>query len=160
MISIICCMDIERNIGYENKIPWSLPNDLQYFKRKTTGHKVIMGRKTYESIGKPLPNRENIILTNNTEYVSPGCKLIHSIEEVLHDEKNDEVFIIGGENVYKHFLPYADKMYLTIIDHVFKGDSKFPNFDEEKWTLVNEVVGVVDERNKYDHRFLTYEKKR
>jgi len=132
MISIIAAISENGVIGHKNSIPWHLPDDFKHFKEKTTGHTIVMGRKTHESIGRALPRRTNIILTNQTKYVK-NCILMHSLEKVLEYAKDKEVFIIGGANVYRQFLPYADKMYLTRIHANIEGDVTFPEFNLSEW---------------------------
>lgn len=130
MISMVVAMSQNRVIGKLGKMPWNIPEDLQYFKRLTTGHTVIMGRKTFESIGRPLPNRLNVVLTQNEAYKAEGCVIVHSIEEVLekYHKSEEELFIIGGSTLYKAFMPYATKLYITLIEKEFEGDTFFPCF--------------------------------
>jgi len=159
-ISFIFAMDRNRAIGYENKLPWHLPADLKFFKTTTMGHPILMGRKTYESIGKPLPGRRNIVLTRDRDYTAAGCDVVHSPEEAIAlVGEGEEGFVIGGAELFHLFLPYADKMYVTRIDHAFEGDTYFPEIDEGKWRLVSTEAGVRDEKNPYDFRFEIYEKK-
>ena len=127
MISLIAAMGGNRVIGNNNSMPWRLPKDLAYFKKLTLGNTVVMGRKTFESIGKPLAGRKNIILTRDKGYTREGCLVVHSIEEALKEIKDEqESFIIGGGEIYSIFLPYANKLYITYIDHEFQGDTYFP----------------------------------
>lgn len=154
-------MDRNRLIGANNAMPWYLPDDLAYFMRTTLGHTVLMGRKTYESLGKkPLKNRKNIIVTRDHHYKAEGCIIMHSLQEALDTLKNEDVFVIGGADIYKQMLPYAQKLYVTNIDHTFKGDSWFPAFDLSEWTLISSREGNVDERNPYPHTFNIYERKK
>ncbi|OZM57412.1 dihydrofolate reductase [Lottiidibacillus patelloidae] len=159
MISLITCMDKKNTIGLNNKLPWHLPADLKYFKRITTNHVIVMGRKTYESIGKPLPNRRNVVLTRNKDWSVSGVEVLHSVEEVLTTFKGQEVYVIGGEEVYKQFLTKADKLYITLIDEVFSGDAFFPFVQMEQWELVHETIGEKDSSNPYDYKFLEYVRK-
>lgn len=142
-------------------MPWHLPNDLAYFKKTTMGKPIIMGRKTFESIGRPLPGRENIVLTNNQEYKQDGVTVRHSIEDILHNRADDEeLMIIGGATLYEQSLPHVDKMYITYIDEVFEGDTFFPEINNEEWELVSEEKGIKDQQNPYDYYFRTYVRKR
>jgi dihydrofolate reductase len=158
-ISYIVAMDIQQAIGLGNQLPWRLPADLAYFKKTTMNHTVLMGRKTYESIGKPLPNRTNVILTQNREYEAEGCVIVHSIAEALDLAKTEEVFIIGGAEVFQLFLPFAERLYITLIEHEFEADTFFPEFDIEEWELQSSEDGINDAKNPYDYSFLVYEKR-
>ncbi|WP_453995627.1 dihydrofolate reductase [Bacillus nitroreducens] len=160
MISLLVAMDKNRLIGKDNDLPWRLPADLAYFKRVTMGHPIIMGRKTYDSIGRPLPGRENIIVTRDTSYKMEGCKVIHSIDEILklNEEHDQELFVIGGAEIFKEILPYSDRLYITEIDEEFEGDTYFPAFDKSEWKVISEEKGVKDEKNPYDYTFMVYEK--
>ncbi|MCQ6275156.1 dihydrofolate reductase [Bacillus sp. V3B] len=161
MISYIVAMDKNRVIGKNNQLPWYLPADLQFFKRVTMGHPIIMGRKTYESIGKPLPGRENIIVTRNQEYKVEGCTVIHSVEELTKftEEKQEEVFVIGGAELFQVTFPNVDRLYITMIEHEFEGDTFFPEFNETDWNLISTEKGPKDEKNPYDYSFNIYERK-
>ncbi|WP_216831023.1 dihydrofolate reductase [Alkalihalobacterium elongatum] len=160
MISFLVAMDNNRVIGKDNDLPWSLPADLAYFKKVTMGHPIIMGRKTYESIGRPLPGRENIIITRNQEYSADGCTVMHSLDDVKKfvDHSNKETFIIGGAEIFKEAFPIADKLYITHIDEEFDGDTYFPAFDEKEWKEVSREKGIKDEKNPYDYYFTVYER--
>lgn len=160
MISLIWAMGENRVIGINNKMPWHLPAELAYFKRTTLGKPVIMGRKTFESIGKPLPGRENWIITRDLQYHAEGCDIFHSVQEVLQQlPKEKEAMVIGGAEIYNLFLPHADRLYMTEIHSHFEGDTYFPDFNLEDWKLVKRSVGVKDEKNPYDHEFLVYDRK-
>lgn len=160
-LSLIVAMTEDNVIGFENNLPWRLPNDLAHVKKMTQGHTLIMGRKNYESIGRPLPNRRNIILTRNKNYVAEGCEIATSMEEVFELIASDEkVFIFGGEEIYRMFLPYVGTMYVTRIYHKFKGDTFFPEIDWTQWVqLGEEKKQIVDEKNIYMHSFFTYLRK-
>lgn len=161
MISFVFAMDRNRLIGKENDLPWHIPNDFKFFKDTTWGQTIIMGRKTFESFGQPLPEREHIIITSNPEYTHKGCTVIHSIEEILELERNHpekEWFVIGGSVLFEKMLPYADRMYLTYIDHEFDGDTYFPDYNREEWKLVSENKGIKNEKNPYDYYFRIYER--
>ncbi|RXT05728.1 dihydrofolate reductase [Ammoniphilus sp. CFH 90114] len=159
MISVIVAMSRNRVIGKDNKMPWHLPADLAYFKRVTMGHTVLMGRKTFESMGKPLPGRNNVILTRQKDYHQEGCRVLHTIEEALREFKDQDLFVIGGAEIIKEFLPVVDKLYLTQIDEEFEGDTFLPEFDAGEWVEVSRTEGVIDEKNKFPHTFFVYEKK-
>lgn len=160
MLSIIVAADVNNVIGKDNGLIWHLPNDLRFFKEKTTGHTIIMGRKTFESVGRPLPNRRNIIITRNREMKLEGCEVVASLEAALAlCRPEDENFIVGGEEIYRQSLPLSEKVYLTRIDHAFDGDRYFPALSED-WILVRETSGTVDEKNAFPHRFQTFEKKK
>lgn len=153
-------MDKNRVIGKDNDLPWRIPRELQYVKKITMGSPIVMGRKNYASIGRPLPGRRNIVLTRNKEFIAEGCEIAHSVEEVLNlcnDEK--EVFIFGGEEIYKLFLPLVDKLYLTKINYAFEGDTYFPEVDLNLWNEVSKEKGVTDDKNPYEYSFHVYEKK-
>lgn len=161
MISLIAAMGKNKSIGIDGDMPWHLPRDLSHFKKLTTGHTIVMGRKTYESIGKPLPKRKNVVLTRKQEGFSNEVQLIHHFHEVLNwNEKNPEkeIFVIGGGNVYKQALPFADRLYITKIDEVFAGDTFFPEFSTDEWKLQKKVKGKKDEKNPYDYYFLRYDR--
>nr|WP_304219848.1 dihydrofolate reductase [Fredinandcohnia onubensis] len=160
MISLLVAMDKNQLIGKDNDLPWRLPADLAYFKRVTMGHPIIMGRKTYDSIGRPLPGRENIIVTRDTSYEAEGCKVIHSIEEIvkMNEQTDQELFVIGGAEIFKEILPHSDRLYITEINEEFKGDTYFPAFDKVEWKVISEEKGIKNEKNPYDYTFLVYEK--
>jgi dihydrofolate reductase len=158
-ISYIVAMDIQQAIGLGNGLPWRLPADLAYFKKKTMDHTILMGRKTYESIGKPLPNRTNVILTQSKDYQAEGCLIVHSVEEAVEKFKNEEIFVIGGAEVFQLFMPSVDRLYITLIEHEFKADTYFPEFDIEDWVLVSSEDGIKDAKNPYDYSFLVYTKR-
>ncbi|MFD3450075.1 dihydrofolate reductase [Microbacteriaceae bacterium 4G12] len=160
MISLMVAMDQNRVIGRNNDLPWRLPADLAYFKRVTMGHPIVMGRKTFESIGRPLPGRENIVVTRNKEYEAAGCKVIHSLKDLLErpKQREEELFIIGGAEIFKEALPVADRLYITHIDEVFEGDTYFPEIANEQWHIVSKEKGIKDESNPYNYYFTVYEK--
>ena len=159
--SIIAAVGRNMVIGSNNRLPWQLPADLAYFIRVTFGHTVVMGRKTFESIGAALPDRENIVLTRDPHFSADGCKIMHSVDEVLRNyvDCNKEIFIIGGEEVYRQFLPYSQRMYITCIDHDFVGDAFFPEIKESEWYIVETKKGVRDWENAYDYNFIIYERR-
>lgn len=161
MISFIWAMDENGLIGKDNALPWRIPEDLKFFKRTTLGHPVVMGRKTFESFGKPLPGRENVILTRNASFTHDECTVFHHVEEVLAfaDKQRGETFIIGGSNVYEQFLPYADKLYVTTIHHAFEGDTHMAEVPWDDFTLVESEKGLKDEKNPYDYEFKIFIRK-
>jgi len=146
-------------IGFENKLPWHLPADLLYFKKLTLNKTVIMGRRTYESIGKPLPNRKNVIVTRQKNFMVQGCEVVHSLEDALEKYKNDEVMIIGGASLYKESLPYVNRMYLTFVKANVKGDTYFPEFDSKDWQEISRQDHEPDVKNPYAYSFVVYERK-
>src|SRR3989338_8105608 len=138
IISLIAAMDKNRVIGKDNSLPWKLPEDMKRFRGITKGKPVIMGRKTFESIGRPLPDRKNIIITRDRNYKAEGCIVVNSKEEALNAAKgSEEVMIIGGEQIFEEFLPIANKMYLTFIDKEFEGDAYFPEYDNAEWKEIS-----------------------
>ncbi len=149
-------MSDNRVIGNNNELIWKLSSDLKRFKQLTTGHPVVMGRKTYESIGKPLPNRRNIIITRNSEYEVEGCETVSSLEEALLLTNND-CFIIGGGEIYKQSLEVADKIYLTLVHKDFEGDTTFPELGKE-WATIDTKDFDADEKNEYNYSFIEYDR--
>jgi dihydrofolate reductase len=157
MLSMIWAMGRNRELGLNNSLPWHIPEDLKHFKKITEGKTVIMGLRTFQSLGKPLPGRRNIVL--HFEPISiEGCEVCTSIPEVLDKVKGEDAFIIGGASIYKQFLPKADRLYITFIDHEFQADTFFPEFDMEGWKLLEEAKGLRDPKNDYDYFFRTYER--
>jgi len=154
---MIAAMANNRVIGLDNKMPWHLPADLQHFKAVTTGKPVIMGRKTFESIGRPLPGRRNIIITRNTDYKAEGIETVISPEAALSLVCDvEEVMIIGGGNVYQQFLTQAERLYLTFIDLDVEGDTQFPDYQAiANWEVKEEQVKLPDEKNKHSYKFVT-----
>lgn len=154
-ISLIAAMDQNRVIGRDNKIPWRLPAEQQWFKAVTMGKPILMGRKTFESIGRPLPGRHNIVLTTNRGYTAEGCTVVHSIEEAITaagDEK--ELMVIGGAYLYAQMLPLADCLYLTFVEAEVEGDTYFPAIEPADWHIVREDYFPSDEKNPYSYRIL------
>lgn len=155
-------MDKNRVIGYKNDLPWSLPLDLEFFRKMSTGHTIIMGRKTFDAIGRVLPDRENVVLTRQDIEFPEGIKVIRDVETIIKwDRENPEreLFVIGGEEIFKQTFDYADRMYITYIDHEFKGDTFFPPFNEEEWDLTKKEKGIKNEENPYDYYFMQYDRK-
>ena len=156
MISLIVAHDKNRVIGYENKMPWHLPGDLQYFKEMTMGKPVIMGRKTFESIGRPLPGRRNIVITRNEHYNADGIEVVSSLDEAFQLTKDaEETMVIGGEQILRLALPLADRLYITLIDAEFKGDTYFPDY--EGWQLVSSQEKLTS-NDGYTFQYCIYEK--
>ncbi|MEK4223302.1 dihydrofolate reductase [Bacillus sp. FSL W8-0116] len=157
MISLIVAMDENGVIGNDNRLPWRLPEDLKFFKRTTMGHVIVMGRKTFESIGKPLPGRKNVVLTKNRSFRADDCTIVHSPEEVLAmNDQYGEIFIIGGAEIFRIFLPHAKRMYITKIHHHFAGDTYFPEVNWNEWRIEEKKKGIKDEQNPYDYEFLLF----
>lgn len=160
-ISIIVAMARNRVIGCKGSLPWHLPADLEYFCSKTTGHIVVMGRKTFESIGKPLPKRINVILSRRSDFVVNGCVVFCSIKEALKYAEiigEKEVFIAGGEDIYKQTLSLATKLYITLIDKDFVGDSFFPKINQKKWQQLECISFEPDDKNPFGFSFFVYSK--
>lgn len=160
-ISLIVAISKNRAIGIDNQIPWYLPADLKYFKRTTLGHHILMGRKSYLSIGKPLPRRTNLVLTRNTFFTAAGIQVVHSIEEGIELAKaagEDELFIIGGGEIYRQSMELVDRMYITEVDIETEGDTFFPKIDESRWELSSEEYHEADERNKWNYCFKIYDR--
>ena len=160
IISIIAAMDRNRLIGNNNQLPWHLPADLAHFKKVTLNKPILMGRKTYESIGRPLPGRENIVLTRTEDLQIEGVTVVNSLEAVIDGlSESAELMVIGGSTIYEWILPRAQRMYLSYVDGDFKGDAWFPEFDEVQWEIIESVQQEPDEKNRYACRFVTYERK-
>jgi dihydrofolate reductase len=156
-LTLIWAMSQNGVIGRDNALPWRLPADLKYFKAQTMGKKMVMGRKTWESMGsKPLPGRESLVLTNDNSYVAEGATILHQIDQVLALAKTEEIMVIGGAGVFQHLIPYADVLLVTLIKEEVAGDVVFPEIDWNQYKLVQEIAGVRDEKNNYDYSFLTY----
>ena len=159
MLSIIAAVARNNVIGKDNNLIWHLPEDLKRFKRLTSGHTIIMGRKTFESLGRVLPNRKHVVITRDPSFKveDDNVEIINSI--VLLDkyiESKEECFVIGGASIYKALMPYAYKMYITKIDKEFDGDVYFPSIDFNQWMTVDTVKGITDKKNPYDYEYVTY----
>lgn len=160
--SIIVAVAQNGVIGKNNDLIWHLPGDLRYFKETTKGHYVIMGRKTFESFGKPLINRTNIIVTRNPDYHQEGCIIVNSLEKALQlaDKDNqEEAFILGGGEIYRQAMDICDRLYITEIKASFEGDTYFPTIDEKNWKEVKRIKNQSDQKNKYPYDFVVYERK-
>ncbi len=162
MISLIAAIGKGNNVlGKEGKLPWHLPADSQYFKDVTMGHPILMGRKTWESIGsKPLPGRLNVVITRNPDFKVEGGEVFHSLEEVLSRFRQEDVFVVGGGELYREALPFADRLYLTEVEGQFEGDAFFPEFKKEEWTETVREVHTSDEKNPYPYIFTVLERKK
>ena len=158
IISLIVAMDKNNLIGKNNKIPWHIPGELKRFRAITMGKPIIMGRKTFESIGKPLDGRENVVLTNNKSYKQAGVKSYHNISEVISDFTNyDEIFIIGGSEIYALALPLAHKLYVTKIDKIYDGDTWFPKIHYNEWKI-QESTQITEETTQTQYENIIYTK--
>ena len=161
MITIIAAIATNNALGKNNDLIWHLPADLKRFKKLTSGHHILMGRNTFESIGKPLPNRTTIIITRNKDYFKEGCLIAYSLEEALELAKtDDEIFIIGGAQIYDYALQndFADALEITLVHHSFEADAFFPQIDTHIWKEVKREDHKADENNKFDYSFLRFEK--
>lgn len=159
-ISIIVAMASNRTIGLNNTLPWHLPADLKHFKALTMGHHIIMGRKTYESIGKPLPGRTSVVVTRNADYAVPGVIVVNSLEAAIKACGGDEeIFVIGGAQLYRQAINLADRIYLTEIDAVITGDAHFAEFDSVQWRETSRESCAPDEKNAYACHFVVYDRK-
>jgi len=164
-ISIISAIGKNNEIGKKNALLWDLPTDMKHFRETTKGHVVIMGQKTFESMGRPLPNRRNIILTLDKSFTMEGVDIYYSIESLVTSlgislGKEEESFVIGGGQIYKLFIDKADKLYITYVDVSFPdADTYFPIIDETKWQKISEEKHLPDDKNKYGYSFVEYIKK-
>ena len=157
-ISLIAAVARNGTIGRGGRLPWRLPDDLARFKQLTLGHTVLMGRRTWESLGRPLPGRRNVVLTRDAAFSSPGCEAVHSVGEGRALASRGELFVIGGAAVYAAFLPFAERLYITHVDAEVAGDAVFPAIDPLQWRLVEETPGTVGRANPLPHRFAVYER--
>ena len=163
MLSILVAKAKNNIIGKDNKLLWNIPEDLKRFKKLTTGHVIIMGRKTFESIGRVLPDRKHIIFSQNRglKYDDPNVEVVHSMLEIKEYIDNDEEnFVIGGAMIYNLLMPHVSKMYVTEIDKDFEGDAFFPKINEDIWKVVEEERGLVDEESNLNFSYVTYERKK
>jgi dihydrofolate reductase len=156
-LSLIVAMDDNRLIGNKNKLPWHLPADLAFFKRTTMGKPIVMGRKTFESIGKPLPGRRNIVITRDDTFSAADCEVANSIEAAMSLTKDDdEVMLIGGASLYEQTIARATQLYITRIHQSFEGDTWFPEIDLSEWKAVNREDFDADHSNQYAYSFIKY----
>lgn len=158
MISIIAAMGQAHVIGFQGKLPWHLPADLRYFKAYTTGKTIVMGRKTFDSIGRPLPNRRNVVVTRQSDWAHVGCEVLHSLDALQAQHDTSEQVIIGGATLYQQALPWADRLLLTRIDAAFEGDTYFPEWDASVWQLSSSEAHQPDDKNPYAYRFEVYDR--
>ncbi|WBV51897.1 dihydrofolate reductase [Chryseobacterium gambrini] len=160
MTTIVVAMGEKNEIGFENQLLWHLPKDLKHFKEITSGHPVIMGRKTYESIGKPLPNRTNIVVSRKTDWFEEGILIVGSIKEAVKFAKkiDEEVFIIGGGKIYEQTIDIVDKLEVTLVKADLEADTFFPKIDPKIWKKTDEICHEKDEKNQYDFCFQTFER--
>lgn len=161
IVSIIVAVSENGVIGVDNTLPWHLGADLKRFKSITTGHTIVMGRKTYDSIGRPLPNRRNVILSRSVSDVE-GCEVISSVDDIdkLGLADDDELIVIGGASVYSQFMDRADRLYLTVVHASVQGDAFFPEFDKNQWVETFSERHEADEKNDHDFSFVNFERKK
>lgn len=159
IISIIVAMSENRVIGRNNQLPWHLPGDLKHFKSVTWGKPILMGRLTYESIGRPLPGRTNIVLTHDPSYMAPGCVVVNSFEHAMNAAKGfDELMVIGGARVFEKMLPMADRLYLTQIHATVEGDTFFPEWESNQWVACEKNHFSANDHQRYAYSIYKYEK--
>lgn len=160
MITLIAAAGTNNELGKDNDLVWHLPDDFKRFKQLTTGHHIIMGRKTFESFPKPLPNRTHVVITRNKDYQKEGAVIVHSMEEALEIAKEDpQPFIIGGGEIYALGIALADKIELTRVQGSFEADAFFPEIPQSEWTLISEVPHLKDERHNYAFSYQTFVRK-
>jgi len=165
IVSLIAAVSKNKIIGRNNDLPWRLPDDMKYFMQTTLHHHVIMGRKNYESLPekfRPLPNRKNIVITRQKDFKAEGCMVVNSLQAALkiaEDAQEEEVFIIGGAQVYKQALPLTQRMYLTEIDAIVLGDTSFPEFEQGEWTEMSRKNHSADSKHQFEFDFVVYERK-
>lgn len=162
-LSLIVAHTENRVIGLRGGLPWHLPADLRFFRDKTTGHAVIMGRRTFEEVGKPLPNRRNIVVTRREGFDAEGVEVAHSLDEAIGRARSDpsetEAFIIGGGEIYRQAIPLVDRMYITLVRARPEGDTTFPKWNENDFELVSQTHLSPDERNEHAMDFLVYDRR-
>lgn len=160
MIKLIVAKASNNVIGNENDLIWHLPNDLKHFKNLTTNHPIVMGRKTYQSLGRPLPNRTNIVITRDSNFKDDKVVITYSVEEAIEKAKeiNEDFFIIGGGNIYKQAMPFVDELYITEVHHEFDGDTYFPEIDEDVFEETSREHHLKDEKHPYAYSFVSYKR--
>ena len=158
MISLVVAMDRNRLIGRDGDLPWRLPNDLKHFKRLTVGKTVLMGRKTWISLGRPLPDRDNWVLTRDRGFAAEGCRVFHSLEQALAAHAGEELMVIGGADLYRQTLPLAQRLYITEVDARLIGDTHFPPLEPTQWRQVSEESHPADDRHAYAYTFKLLER--
>ena len=160
IISLIVAMDRNGVIGADGALPWHLPADLRHFRAVTMGKPIVMGRRTHESIGRPLPGRENIVLTRDRDYGSAGCTVLHSLDEVTqHCAGSGEIMIMGGADIYAQALPLAERIYLTRVQAAVDGDTYFPELDARQWRAISREDHRADEANPHAYSFIVLERR-
>lgn len=158
-ISIVVAMSENRVIGINNRLPWHLPADLKHFKKITMGHPILMGRKTHESIGRPLPGRVNAVISRNIDYHPDGCIVYYSLDAALDDLKiHSKIMVIGGSTLYESCFPLAQTLYVTLIHHQIEGDTHFPHIDKTYWHENSRERFITDPNNPYDYSFIVYDR--
>ena len=163
IISLVAAMDTKRGIGNVNDLPWrgKVPADMKHFRELTTGHPIIMGRKTYESMGRALPNRRNVVISRTADFTAPDVEVFSSPSDALvalNADNADEVFIIGGSQIFAEFLPLAHRMHLTYIEGDFEADAHFPVFEEHEWIESDNISVPEDDKNQYSMRFVVLDR--
>ncbi|MDF1655406.1 MAG: type 3 dihydrofolate reductase [Coxiellaceae bacterium] len=159
MLALIAAMAHQRVIGLKGDMPWHMPEDLKHFKNMTAGKTVIMGRKTFDSIGKPLPKRRNIVISRQADLVIDGCDVFNDLQQAIAScDAQEDIMIVGGSTLYEQALPFADRLYLTFIDADVEGDTFFPAWDSDEWQLVDRMECSADKENPYDYQFVTLER--
>jgi dihydrofolate reductase len=159
MIALIVAMDRGGLIGRDGDLPWRLPNDLKHFKRQTLGKTVLMGRRTWDSLGRPLPQRDNWVLTRDRSFHAEGARVFHALDDALAAHGAGELMVIGGAELYRQTLPLAQRLYLTEVDAELDGDTRFPVFDRAQWREIESEAHPADERHAWPYRFVTLERK-
>ncbi len=160
MINIVVAKASNNVIGAKNDLIWHLPNDLKHFKSLTSGHPIVMGRKTFESLGRPLPNRTNIVVTRDQNWNAEGIEIASSLPKAIEAAKkiDDDIYIIGGGNIYKQAMEFTDVLYITEVHHEFDGDTYFPEIDSDEWEEVEREDFKKDEKHPYSYSFVTYKR--
>jgi dihydrofolate reductase len=161
MISLLFAMDQNRGIGYNNDLPWRLPSDLRFFKEKTTSQIIVMGRKTLDSMNGALPNRTNVVLTRDEAFQADQVIVLHDIKEIetlANKYPDQEIFVIGGSDIFAQTVEIADRIYMTYIEESFPADTFFPDFSMEEWQETAREKGVKNDRNPYDYYFIQYDR--
>ncbi|WP_379126933.1 dihydrofolate reductase [Paenibacillus sp. sgz500958] len=159
-ISMIWAMGSNGVIGKDNDMPWHLPRDFAFFKAETLGKTMLMGRRTWDSLGgKPLKGRRSLVMTRDTRFAAEGAKVVHTVDQALEEAvSGDELMVIGGAEIYRMMLPHADKLIVTLIEEEFAGDTFFPEVDWSLWREISRTKGIRDENNPYDYYFVVYER--
>lgn len=157
-LSLIAAMDRNRLIGVDGQLPWRLPEDLKHFKALTLGKTVLMGRKTWESLGRPLPQRDNWVLTRDAQFAAAGCRVFRNLDDALAAEAPGGLMVIGGAELYRQTLPQAQRLYLTLVQASLQGDAWFPEYAALGWREIERRDAVADERHAYPYSFVTLER--